>query len=523
MLFVMPTTAFAKESYDIDSVLNDTALYLYKAVSNPQVGQIGGEWAILGLARSGIDIPDEYYLNYCKNVEEYVKKCDGKLHNKKYTEYSRVIIALTAIGKDPSDVAGYNLLTPLGDYEKTVWQGINGAIFALIALDCGNYDMHQNASAKVQATREMYVNHILEKQTPDGGWALSGDVADADVTAMALQALSKYRDNEKVGAAIQKALSLLSEMQNEKGGFSSFGSQNSESCVQTLVALCELGISIDDERFIKNGNTIFDSLMSYYSVGCGFAHDKESDSSNLLATEQAFYGLVALKRANDGKNALYQMSDAISIGNVDVVGLKNKHSDVRKLDIINPDKTFSDIKNHKEKQAIEALALRGIINGKSEKKFDPDSTMTRAEFATIVARGLGLTQKETAVFKDVTSKDWFFGYVGTAYHYGIIKGVSQNKFNPNGTITREEAAVMVARAAKLCGHDTTLSDTEVRNILAGFADYKKASDWSKESIAFCCKTKILDDSVMNIQPKEAVTRGEIAGILYNLLSNSNLL
>ncbi len=76
---------------------------------------------------------------------------------KKYTEYSRVIIALTSIGKDPKNVGGYNLLLPLGDFEKTTWQGINGAIWALIALDCGQYDMPYNADAQIHATREMYV------------------------------------------------------------------------------------------------------------------------------------------------------------------------------------------------------------------------------------------------------------------------------------------------------------------------------------------------------------------------------
>ena len=70
-----------------------------------------------------------------------MKEHEGNLHDKKYTEYSRVIVALTAIGKNPADVAGYNLLTPLGDYEKTIWQGMNGPIWALIALDSGNYDM----------------------------------------------------------------------------------------------------------------------------------------------------------------------------------------------------------------------------------------------------------------------------------------------------------------------------------------------------------------------------------------------
>ena len=88
-----------------------------------------------------IRVPANYYDDYYARVEKYVKNCAGVLHERKYTEYSRVILALTAIGRDPSNVAGYNLLTPLGDFEKTIWQGLNGPIWALIALDSGSYDI----------------------------------------------------------------------------------------------------------------------------------------------------------------------------------------------------------------------------------------------------------------------------------------------------------------------------------------------------------------------------------------------
>ena len=525
MIFGISATAFAKTDYDIDSVMDDTSSYIHNTVRDPQVGSIGGEWAVLGLARSGADIPNEYYENYYKNVEEYVKKRSGILHEKKFTEYSRVIVALTSIGKNPADVAGYNLLTPLGDYEKTVWQGINGAVWALIALDSGNYDMPKNPDANVQATREMYINHILEKQTADGGWSLLGDRADPDITGMALQALSKYRDNEKVKSAIDIALKSMSAAQDSKGGFSSFGTPNSESCVQMLVALCELGIPVDDERFVKNGYTILDNLMNYYNAGNGFTHDKEGTSSNLMATEQSFYGLVAVKRAKEGKNGLYTMSDFLSIADnsTGVFGLKNKNPDIQKMEVINPGMTFTDIVGHKDKTAVEALASRGIINGKSEDSFEPDSTMTRAEFATIITRGLGLPQKSNGIFSDVSGSDWFYTFVNTAYSYGIVNGVSEKEFNPNGTITREEAAVMVARAAKLCGMETEMDSTETRDVLAQFTDYVRASTWAQGSLAFCYNEGIMDSSVMDIEPKEAATRAEIASMLYNMLSASELL
>ena len=522
-------STFAANDYDIDKVVAETASYIYETVKNPQVGSVGGEWAVLGLARSGCDIPDEYYQKYYENAEEYVTACNGILHNKKYTEYSRVTVALTAIGADPANVAGYNLLTPLGDFEKTIWQGINGPVWALIALDTGDYEMPVNADAKIQATRQMYIDEILRRQLNDGGWNLTDEgrdgKSDPDITGMALQALAKYQSQPAVKTATDKALNCLSNMQDDNGGFSSWGTANSESVVQVIVALCELGIDTSDSQFVKNGFTLLDNLMTYYSDDGSFRHTADGSGSNQMAAEQGFYGIVAVQRAIKGKNSLYRMSDAISLTErtETVIGLKNKNPDVQKMNIINPGKTFADIVAHKDITAIEALSSRGIINGKTENCFEPNSTMTRAEFATIIARGLGLPQKSSDVFKDVTADDWFYIYVGTAYNYGIIKGVSENEFNPNGTITREEAAVMVTRAASLCGMDTETDALAARDILAQFFDYVKTSDWSQSSLVFCYSEKILDDSVMEIKPKEAVTRAEIAAMLFHMLTSAKLM
>lgn len=530
VLSICTVSAAAPGTERLDSVIADTAEYIYKTVKNPQVGSIGGEWAVLGLARSGYEVPTEYYQKYYRTVEEYVKACNGVLHDKKYTEYSRLIVALTSIGKDPSNVAGYNLLTPLGDYEKTIWQGLNGPIWALIALDSGGYEMPQNPDADIQATREMYIQRILSCQLSDGGWSLFGGTtaasktkgeSDPDITGMALQALAKYQDRDDVSAATQKAVLCMSEKQSEDGGFASWGTANSESCVQILVALCELGIELDDPRFVKNGNTVLDNLFTYYNENNGFQHTYEGNGSNLMATEQGFYALVAARRARDGKTSLYRMSDAIFVPegpDTDAEdGLPGKNPEVKKQNILSPGKTFSDISAHVNQPAIEALVARNIINGKTEDSFDPDGNMTRAEFAAITVRALGLSKKGNIRFTDVSETDWYWDYVNTAYSFGIIKGVSDTSFNPNGTISREEAAVMVERAAKLCGMDTKTEVFEARDILAGFFDYVRASDWALSSLAFCYREGILPEDAMEIKPKDAVVRSEIAQMLYNML------
>jgi hypothetical protein len=524
--------ALAASRATLESAVSDTAAYILKTVKAPQVGSVGGEWAVLGLARSGYEVPDEYYQDYYATVEAYVKACKGVLHEKKYTEYSRVIVALSAIGKDPSDVSGYNLLTPLGDFDKTVWQGLNGPVWALIALDSRNYAMPLCSTAKTQATRQLYVDEILSRQLADGGWSLTGtggstDRADPDMTGMALQALAKYRSDSDVQEAVDKALYCLSEMQDDSGGFASWGTTNSESVVQVLVALCELGVDPADSRFAKGGNTLLDNLLSFRQTDGSFRHTSDGSGSNQMATEQGFYGIAAALRALDGKSSLYRMSDAIDIGEttgpVKGEGLPGKNADVKAVPISAPGTTFDDVAYSDNIAAIEALAARGIINGKGNGLFEPGFHMTRAEFAAIVVRALGLTPESNGVFSDVTSSQWYAPYVGTAGAYGIVNGRTDTAFDPDGTITRQEAATMVARAAKLCGMDTELPTASIRDVLAQFSDYVTVASWAQSSLAFCYQEGILDQSALNIEPSKEILRCEIAQMLFNMLTQANLI
>ena len=536
------TAIGAVSKAQIDAILNDTAQYLYKTVSDPQVASIGGEWAVIGLARSGYDVPDSWFEAYYNNLEEKVTEKEGVLHKKKYTDYSRVTVALSAIGGDPRDVAGYDLLKPLGDFDKTIWQGINGPIWALIALDSGDYTVPVNEEAAVQATREKYIVEILRRQLNDGGFSLTGgkteatkgEMADADITGMALQALAKYQDRADVKAATEKALACLSKMQAADAGFSSYNTSNVESCVQVIVALNELGISLNDSRFVKNGTTLVDNMLKYYVKGNGFVHTLDGGGSDLMSTEQAFYGLVSIQRTMEGKNSLYCMDDAKArIGEsatsgiddeaaVETKGLAGKHKDVQIVPVIQA-KTFADVQNHENQKAIEELASRGIISGRGADKFDPDATMTRAEFAAIVVNSLGLELEKVDIFTDVDTNKWYAGFVGTAYRYEIVKGTSATTFNPNGTITKQEAATMVANAAKLCGMDTEMTLAEAQNILSQFPDYVQSSGWARTFLGFCYDQDILSQDDMTLEPKRNVKRCEIAEMLYRMMDRAELL
>ena len=302
------TVSIEQQKEVLADTIDQTGEFLHSSVADPTFGSVGGEWLIMGLARSGLEISDEYYEIYFQNLCAYTAQQGGVLHAKKYTEYSRVILAVTAIGRDPADVGGFNMLQPLADFEQTVFRGINGPIFALLALDCGNYEIPENTVGSTQATRDLYVDYIINAQLENGGWSLMGGEAEIDVTAMALQALANYQDRKDVAEAVEKGLAVLSERQNDQGGYqyNAAESVSSESVSQVIVALAELGIALDDSRFVKNGNTLLDALMQFQQEDGGFSHlmDGETD---LLATEQAFYALVAANRIAQGESSLYRM------------------------------------------------------------------------------------------------------------------------------------------------------------------------------------------------------------------------
>ena len=286
----------------LEEIYKTTGDYMSK-LGTPGFGSVGGEWMVIGLARSGRTVPAGYYDNVVKFVWENADK-NERLHRAKVTDNARVILALTAIGKDVTNVGGHNLLKGLDNMDYVQTQGINGPIFTLIALDSHNYPTMGDV------TREKLIQVILDAQLTDGGWDLSADKADPDMTAMAIQALAPYyKTNETVKAAVDKALEALSALQRSDGGFGSWGTVNSESCAQVIVALTALGIDpTADSRFVKNGLTVLDALAGFYVTGGGFRHTANGDLDG-MATEQGYYALAAYYRFANAQTRLYDMSD----------------------------------------------------------------------------------------------------------------------------------------------------------------------------------------------------------------------
>ncbi|MGL4737218.1 MAG: prenyltransferase/squalene oxidase repeat-containing protein [Cellulosilyticaceae bacterium] len=317
----------------VTKALDQTTEYMLKNVSKPQFGSVGGEWAVFGLARRGVQVPKEYYENYYKHIEEVVKTEHSKQSRKwksKVTETQRLAIAVAAIRKDPTNVKGVNLIDysfnkgknmpdlskadqPLGNR-----QGLNELVFGLIAMDLKKTPQPKN----VEITRNQIISKIIKHYTtPDGGFSLSteGKLGEIDITAMTIQSLAPYykqKGFEHVTKAVDDALKFLSLNQKKNGGFVdslSFSDQsilgNCESAVQVVTALCSLGIDpTTDKRFIKNGRNLIDEILSYQLPNGGFEHVK-GQGVNQMATEQGYYGLVAYERLIQGKSRIYDMTE----------------------------------------------------------------------------------------------------------------------------------------------------------------------------------------------------------------------
>lgn len=318
-------------SPDIDTVLSKVRSYILSKDTKPDYSSI---WNVIGLKRSGLYVPESYINLFYSNVIAYCESKDWQITRAKYSDYSKLILALTAIGVDARNVMGHNLLAYLSDYENVSRQGNNGTIWALIALKSNPaYEIPEDPSAVQQNSEELLVKKVVGMQCQDGGWTLMGTTGDSDMTGMAMQALASYYNKdgyEDVTAAIDKGLAWIEKNQLSSGGFGTMNTETSESVAQIITALCGVGIDCgEDVRFIKNGKWPMTGLFQYYMPEGGFMHVAADAGNNGggaggiidgMATEQGLYATVAYRRFLDGETFLYDMSDvAISAGTKPVV------------------------------------------------------------------------------------------------------------------------------------------------------------------------------------------------------------
>ena len=323
-------------------ITEDESLFNSSFLNN--AGDASGDWYPIGIGRIGY--PDDYdgYLAVIGNEISKRYRTESKLHESKATEWHRISLAILAMGGDPTSIGidengqPINLIAD-GTYYRGKdapigLQGINGLTWGLITLDSMLYRVPNDAVDN----RNDIITEIMARQLDDGGFALSGEVTDTDITGMVIQALAPYYNSEEsyqykqintenevnktVREVIDEALASLSKVQLENGGFTSMEMENTESIAQVIVALTELGIDpLTDERFIKNGENMINALKTYQMEDGGFIHshvyDEENpdslpDESNSMASEQALYALISLYRFYNENRTLYDFREELN-------------------------------------------------------------------------------------------------------------------------------------------------------------------------------------------------------------------
>ncbi|GEM_PF-504428 len=419
------------------------------------------EWEIYALYAAG-ETAEQGQLDL---IIEDIREQGGNI--RKPTDLAKYVLTIGMAGLDPTDAGGYDLVEKLYRNRNLTMQGVNGPVFALIALNSGYYGVPQDALW----TKDKLLSYILAAQNLDGGYSLEkGEKSDTDLTAMALQALAPYRGREDAKAAIDRALSFLSENQRENGGFLSEGVNNSESAAQVVIALTALDIDpLSDPAFIKGSNTALSALYSFMLGDNTFSHE-EGGGSDEMATSQAALALAASSRYYAGKPPLYEIRPYY----------------------------YDDLGNASP-WAVEAIISAtgdGIVNG-TNGCFKPLNSVTRAEFSAMLVRMLGLEALSGGElpFTDVPESVWYLKEVRSAYENGVVTGFG-GSFYPDKTITREEMAVMLARALRL---ESAQSGSAPRDLGA-------ASPWASEGVGAAYASGLMTGSGGAFNPKGTVTR-----------------
>jgi len=178
---------------------------------------------------------------------------------------------------------------------------------------------------------------------------------------------------------------------------------------------------------------------------------------------------------------------------------------------------FIDMIDHWAMDMVNKAVSMNIVNGINENTFEPNRNITRAEFATIIARELGLINGDSSNLADVNNSDWFYNDIMAVHQIGIMGGYEDGNMRPNNHITRQEAMVMIDRVLQTKGMSMILSESEIGDILSEFIDSHDISEWARRSVVVCIKNSIVEGNNGLMRPEENMTRAEAVKILMILL------
>lgn len=306
----------AASSNDLDTVISQTVSWkrgtndrVFTADFLKNVSSTASDWTVVFLGRLGIG---EDYSAFLNRANTYVKeKYDANpstgLSTNTPTEWHRLTMAVLAAGGDPTDVGGHDLIAD-GTYNCLAgapWnQGMNGAAWALLALDSKGYKVPE----KVKYTREDLISYILDRQLSDGGWSLDdkNPSLDLDITSMVVYALAPHAaEDAKVREAVNRGLKVLRDKIAMDGDYNYGDTYNCESVAQAIIAFTSMGIDPATVTNASSGKSLLDGLLKYYSTGTGgFLHayydDEKQNRPNSMATDQAMEAIAAYRLYQQG-------------------------------------------------------------------------------------------------------------------------------------------------------------------------------------------------------------------------------
>ena len=291
LLILFVFTACGESEINTEKEIETAVQWVKEAAPAATVGSIGGDWAVKGIAASSVEAEEHqaYYARYYDDVRAKVKASKGVLDDTYYTTYGRVIIGVTAIGENPLDVEGYNLVEPLDHDEAVLQQGINAAAFALIGSNL--------ADTKLK-NEETYITYLMDYLEEN---KLYEELDMTDYVSMAMEGLSFYQEREDVAAVIETCIDGLSDAQLADGSMG-----NCESTAEAIIALTMVDVDpVNDARFVKDGKSLLDGLLLYKGTK-GYLHQTDDTEGNqAMSTEKALLALDSVRLFNEGKK-LYE-------------------------------------------------------------------------------------------------------------------------------------------------------------------------------------------------------------------------
>ncbi|MFD1176923.1 invasin domain 3-containing protein [Paenibacillus puldeungensis] len=190
-----------------------------------------------------------------------------------------------------------------------------------------------------------------------------------------------------------------------------------------------------------------------------------------------------------------------------------------------PPVPFSDIQGHWAAAKIADMSSRMIVKGTDNQQFDPQMVMTRAEFAAMLARALGLPEGETtAPSKDVKASDWYSGAISAVQAYGIMEGLANGTFGPNDKITRQEAIATMIRAQRMIKEASLeANQTEGQADLSTYTDSAQISDWARAAMRTAIYEGLVKGYGNELRPQNLLSRAETTVLLHRMLQQSGLI